>query len=140
MTGAHWAAPLIGVEWTPERNCWWLVAHYFKERHGVSMPTVSVGPASGEVLDNVASIKQAAQCSGWRPVSGPPQADDVLLMRGPFGRRHVGVMLEADGHLGVLHSDGHMTARGPCGGVVWQTLADTTAYGYGNFECWRRTA
>ena len=136
----HWAASLIGEAWTPVHNCWWLVEHYFRERHGVAMPRVEVGSLSGQVLDNVGSIKQAAQASGWRPVAAKPRADDVLLMRGPMQRRHVGVMVEADGRLGLLHSDGCMTAHGPRGGVVWQTLAEATADGYGTFEVWRHAA
>lgn len=134
----HWAHPLIGTPWTPERNCWWLVCRYFAGRHGVQMPALAIGGDPGE--DNVAAILRAAQASGWRPARGAAREDDVVLMRGPLGRRHVGVMVEADGLVGVLHSDGSMTPHGPRGQVVFQSLAQATADGYGEHEFWRRAA
>lgn len=130
----HWAHPLIGTPWTPERNCWWLVCHYFAARHGVQMPALAIG---GD--DNAAAILRAAQASGWRPAQGgSPQEDDVVLMRGPLGGRHIGVIVEADGLVGVLHSDGCLTPRGPRGGVVFQSLAAAAADGYRAFEFWRQ--
>lgn len=138
MAGTHWAAHLVGEPWTPARNCWWLVRQFFLIKHGIDMPHVEVGDFSETGLDNVASIKRSASASGWRRCDGPPQEDDVLVMTSPFHRRHVGVMTRADGRLGVLHSDGSLTPRGPRGCVQLQTLADATGDGYGHFEIWRR--
>lgn len=127
----HWAAHLIGLPWAQDGqgpraySCWGLVRHVFAVRHGIDMPIVAVGSD-----DNAAALAAAARVSGWRPVQGKPQADDIVLMRGPLGR-HVGVMVEANGSLGVLHAS-HET------GVVWQPLADATAGGYHDIELWRR--
>ena len=136
-TTLHWAAPLVGVPWSLERNCWWLVREFFAQRYGIVMPDVIVADEVWPRVDNAAAIRLGAMASGWRPVQGEPQADDVVLMQGPAGR-HVGVMLQADGRLGVLHNDGCMTERGPRGSVVFQSLAEATDGGYGAFEFWRR--
>lgn len=139
ITTMHWAHALIGTPWTPERNCWWLVCHYFDARHGVQMPALAIGAEANALSDsNVAALLQAAQASGWRPATGAPREDDVVLMRGPLGGRHVGVMVAANGIVGVLHSDGLLTPRGPRGHVVFQTLAEAMADGYGAHEVWRR--
>lgn len=134
----HWAANLIGTPWRsgargPDAfDCWNLVRHIFWIRHGVEMPEVQIGSDA-----NLAPLFEAARASGWRLVeNAAPQADDIVLMRGHTGR-HCGYLVEADGRLGVLHADGHQTARGPVGGVVFQSLADATSGGYHNFEFWR---
>ena len=133
--GAHWAASLIGEPWTEEHNCWWLVRKVFAERYGIALPPVRVGDL-GDV-ENVAKIKQASQDSGWRPLDEHPADGDIVLMRGMDGARHVGVLVE-DGHgLRLLHSVGHMTARGPSGSVVAQRLRDVE-HEYTEIEVWRR--
>jgi hypothetical protein len=77
--------------------------------------------------------------AGWHLVADRrPQPDDVVLMRGPAGR-HVGYMVRANGYLGVLHADGHMTPQGPKGSVVYQRLEEATADGYHDYEFWRRS-
>jgi len=134
----HWAAPLIGVPWAPRAagpqafDCWGLVRHVFSTRHAIDLPMLAVGES-----DNAPAIVQVVQASGWRPVQAPAQADDVLLMRGPAGR-HVGVFVATARGLRVLHASGTMTARGPVGCVMAQTLAEATADGYHDFELWRR--
>lgn len=133
----HWAHRLIGTPWTPEHNCWWLVRHYFAARHGVQLPALAIGAAG-----NAAALLRAARASGWQLVArnGEPQEDDVVLMRGPRGRRHAGVIIRADGRAGVLHSDGALCQGVPRGHVVFQPLADAAADGYRQFEFWRRDA
>lgn len=124
------AAALIGHPWTPETNCWWLVREYFARCRGIALP-------------DLAGLGRGVRATGWRPVvCGSHGADDIILMRGPSGARHVGVMLAADARLAVLHCDGGLctTPRGttaPWGGVVWQPLADLAASGYRDFEFWR---
>lgn len=135
----HWASPLIGKPWLscaegPDAfDCWGLVRWVFEHRHGVSMPRLALNRT-----DNVPALIAAASVSGWRPVSGPPAVDDIVLMRGRQGR-HVGVMIFANGRLGVLHANGTNTPKGPKGQVVFQSLAGATADGYGDYEFWRRT-
>ena len=134
MSGAHWAAGLIGMPYRKGAagpdcwDCWGLVRHVFATRYGIAMPLVAVADGSA---DNVSAIKRAAVVSGWRPAAQPAQDGDIVLMQGIEGR-HVGVMVEADGRLGLLHAmDG--------AGVCWQGLRDVAAGGFRDFEVWRHT-
>jgi cell wall-associated NlpC family hydrolase len=140
----HWAAGLIGAPWRAGASgpgafdCWGLVRFVFEHRHGIVVPPVVLAVLGGTVVDNVAAIKHAARTSGWHAVEGPPQADDVVLMHGIKGR-HVGLMVQANGQLGVLHANGYQSPAGPVGCVVFEPLAGASAGGYGDFEFWRRT-
>lgn len=131
----HWAWKYIGRPWKPG-GCWLLVQEVFRERHGVQMPDVKLGDL-GDV-ENVAAIKVAAQRSGWRRVEGKPQPDDLVLMMGVDGSRHIGYMIDTLRGLRLLHADGHMTERGPVGSTTCVTLEEATAGGYGRFELWRK--
>ncbi|WP_082568907.1 NlpC/P60 family protein [Rhizobacter sp. Root1221] len=133
MTVRHWATVLIGRAWTPDFHCWALVRLVFAQRYGIAMPDVAVATD-----DNVRAIKGAAEASGWRPGPAPAQDGDIVLMQGPFGR-HVGVIISTPAGLRLLHNDGHMSDRGPRGGVVAQPLADATRDGYHRYEFWRRS-
>lgn len=119
----HWAAGYIAKPWAagatgPDAyDCRGLVRCLVRQRLGVELPEPEV-----------------ARAWGWRAVKGPPQVDDVLLMRGPAGR-HVGYMVEANGRLGVLHANG--TAARPGGSVMFQSLDEVLADGYGDHEIWR---
>lgn len=127
---AHWACALIGQQWTPQRNCWWLVRHVFREQLGIDLPIVDV--EQSDAPENVGAIKRASAASGWRPAGGDPQEWDVLLMRGPLGR-HVGVLVNANGRLGLLHNTEDA-------GVCWQPLDDVQRLGFTQMELWRRHA
>lgn len=143
----HWATKYIGKPWAPDASgpasfsCWGLVRHVFKARHDIDMPGVHVDAVdtNEQTAENVAAIKQASQASGWRLAEAPARDNDIVLMRNKMGQRHVGVMVSANGRLGVLHADGHMTEAGPVGAVVWQSLADATSRGYHEYEFWRRS-
>lgn len=103
----------------------------FREQLGIDMPLVDVEQV--DTPENVAAIKRASSSSGWRPAgSDEPREWDVLLMRGPLGR-HVGVVVVANGRLGLLHNTEEM-------GVCWQPLDDVRRLGYRQFEVWRRHA
>ncbi len=54
------------------------------------------------------------------------------------GERHVGVFVEANGRVGVLHNDGFIGDDGPVGSVCFDTLHALTAAGCSGFEYWRR--
>ena len=135
----HWAAPLIGLPYCrgatgPQAfDCWGLVRHVFASRYGIAMPHVQVGQIGDESVDNVVAIKRAAVVSGWGPVSDRSAHDgDIVLMDGPEGR-HVGVMIEGDYDLRLLHS-----VEGV--GVCAQPLAEVERWGYRSFNFWRRAA
>jgi len=130
----HWATDLIGIQWSPERNCWWLVREAFRIRWGVELPHLGVGDL--QAADSVAAIKTAATAAGIRPADGPAEEGDVVLCRDAIGKRHVGVMIEWRGKLELLHSDGHMTDRGPVGSVRHLPLGEATHLT--DIELWRR--
>lgn len=105
----HHAAYLIGQPW-PLNACFAFASEYVRNRLGVVLPGV----------DEVAA-------SGWRrvPLAAP---DDVVVMDGPLGRRHVGVWIETAARVGVLHA--HETVR-------FESLHTLQSHGYGRFEFWR---
>jgi cell wall-associated NlpC family hydrolase len=131
----HWAADLIGAPYErgaqgPDAwDCWSLTRHVFAARYGIVMPVIAIDDASA---DNVRAIRQAAHASGWRPAhDDKPRDGDVALMRNLLGERHVGVIVEADGALGLLHA-----VQGP--GVCFEALA-AVRMGFSGLEVWRRT-
>lgn len=121
----HWAAHYIGRPWTPEFNCLGLVREVFAIRHDMAMP------------DEATEFLERAYCAGWRRVETHARVDDVVLMDTLNGK-HIGVMIEANSRLGVLHNDGHLTERGPVGHVSFTTLATLLETGASGFEFWRR--
>jgi hypothetical protein len=125
----HWAYGLIGLPWSPEFNCWALMRHTFRERLQIELPEEAAG---------VLILTGAAHTTGLRPHAGLGQADDLVLMRMLDGRRHVGMLIHANGKLGVLHNDGHMTEGGPVGCVGFSTLRELAQHGFGDFQFWRR--
>lgn len=132
----HWAADLIGVPY--ERgavgphsfDCWGLVRHVFSRRYSIDMPAVAVDDDSA---DNVHAIKRAAITSGWRPAHDEaPRDGDIALMRNLLGERHVGVMVDADQVLGLLHA---VQGRGVC----FEPMAHVRI-GFRDIELWRHVA
>lgn len=129
----HWAAPFIGLEWSPERNCWWLVREVFRVRWGIELPLLGVGDI--QAADSVARIKAAAEAAGIRQADGPTQDGDVVLCRDIYGKRHVGTIIEWHGKLLLLHNAGYMSEHGPVGSVVRQPLNEAQLT---DIELWRR--
>ena len=137
MPSIVWAAEQVGTPWTPDFNCWALVRKFFADRHGVTMPDVAIGDLSDAALDNVSAIKRAAMASGWRRIEGDARADDLVLMRTPSGRRHIGLCVGLGAQTYVLHNNGCMTAMGACGMVEVESLDDLMRDGFSGFEAWR---
>lgn len=144
QTPAHWAARLIGKPYRrgaagPDAfDCWGLVRNVFALQHRVALPAVNIGAtpcgdaAAGEETA-AAVLLQAARASGFAPVAGPLQADDVLLMRNAEAGRHIGVLIAHRGTVKLLHAcSGH--------GVRLQPLADVRLEGFHSFEPWRHAA
>lgn len=121
MTSHHacrldWAVPLIGRPWSkigqgPKSfSCWGLVRHFARVRLEVDFPMVF------EDEGNFAPIRQAAELAGMtRAAAGDdkrfgsrfwirPAHEDIVVMRLPSGRTHVGIVLRANGRSNVLHS------------------------------------
>lgn len=133
----HWAAAYVGLPWRSrargprEFDCWGLVVHLARQRLQVEMPVITPGQLQFE------AVCTAARSTGWSQVSDSLRADDIVIMRRRDGQRHCGYGVEHDGRVGVLHADGTDTLRGPTGCVVFHTLAEATAGGYGHYEIWR---
>lgn len=128
----HWAYDLIGLPWSPERNCWWLVRECCAIRFGVHLPEEAAG---------VLALTEAAHVSGFRLVTTLAEVDDIVLMKDVRSRRHVGWFAQANGKVGVLHNDGHLGVDGDScvGQVSFDTLHSLAARGMKDFEFWRRT-
>lgn len=128
MSSEHWASSLIGQPWSEERNCWWLVREVFLTRFGLELPVIDVGQAKEDQSHN---IREVTAVGGWRPVEDPNPAEwDIALMRGPMGA-HVGVVIQANGRLGLLHSTEGF-------GVTFQSIHDLGRMGYSRPQFWRR--
>ena len=134
----HPAAALIGLPYRRgahgphDFDCWGLVRYYFETALGILMPVIAVGPADADTPDNRAAIRAASAASGWKP-SGAREGreHDIVLMQSISGA-HVGVLVEADGRLGLLHC-----VEGT--GVCVQPVADLMRQGYHGLAYWRRS-
>lgn len=128
-----WAADQVGKPWSPygegphSYSCWGLVRAGFRAMHGIDMPAVLVGHVDES---QVRAIKHAVTVSGWRRVAGARAVHDIVLMRSNV-ETHCGLVINANGHFGVLHSS-HVR------GVVYDTWEDATD-GM-TAELWRRHA
>jgi len=133
----HWAAAYVGKPWRSAAcgphayYCWGLVQRLCQIRLAARMPDLVLGD------DNQAAIMEAVRGLGWSRVDGAPRENDIILARRRDGARHCGYMVHDGRRLGVLHADGHLSASGPIGAVVFQTIAEFTSGGYSDHEFWR---
>jgi hypothetical protein len=58
---------------------------------------------------------------------------DVCLMQGHSGR-HIGILVEANGKLGMLHANGFYPQGGS---VMWQPIYEVARDGYHSLRYWR---
>lgn len=135
----HWAYDYIGLPWIDGATgpkafgCWGLVSDVLRTRLGFVAPDIVV-----KSNDNISTILQLAKRSGWVKVEGLGQEYDVVFMEGLTGR-HVGILIQADRKLHLLHSHGTNGPKGPTGCVVIQPLSDMAKCGFRNIEFWRRS-
>jgi len=140
---SHWAAELIGKPWRagadgPDAfDCRGLVRHVWRTRCGMDVP-----PLAPEIRDDAAAIIRAAIDHGWqvvgRGLAVRAHEFDIVLMSSLDGP-HVGVMVRADGRLGLLHCVGGIAGGVERGEVIWsRDLQMVPGMGYGRFEFWRR--
>ena len=94
----HWAAPLVGMPYEQAGSCWAFARDVLARRHGVELPAVAIGNV------DLQAIKAAFREHGMRRVGGKPAAGDLVVMRSPVLRTHVGVVIESGGALAVLHA------------------------------------
>lgn len=134
-TTPHWAAALIGLPWVQLAegpaafDCWGIVTFVQRERYGREVPRLA------NLRGDVARMLVLAKHSGWHRVEEGKDGD-VMFMTSPAGP-HVGVLVEADGKLGLLHAMGNRDAEGiDHGSVVSSPLSSLPSLGYGRFETW----
>lgn len=113
----HWAVDLIGKRWSADGresgtfSCWSLVRHALRLR-GVDLPENPV-----EALRGACAAVDARE-------------DDVVLMRNGIGAPHSGLLVRANGRLGMLHAS-------HAAGVVWEPFGD--AVSGMRYQIWRPT-
>lgn len=107
----HWAIKYIGLPYSDEYNCWWMCRKVFREQWNILLPTIA---ESG----NAHIIRETSRDISMRsvPVGTAPQEGDLIIMRSQI-KLHAGVVVYANGHIGVLHSTSQT-------GVIWQTWAE----------------
>jgi hypothetical protein len=137
----HWAAAYIGKPWAlgaegPDAyDCWGLIAHVQRHRYGRDVPRLQIcaaqpSPEQWHTLDDL------MRSGKWRRVD-IARDGDVMQMIGARGP-HVGVVVQADGRLGLLHAVGMRRADGSDEGTVLFTpLAALGTLGYGHTSTWR---
>ena len=132
---SHWAADYIGLPWEygkegPEAfDCWGFVRAVQRDRFGVDMPAV---PAPESWAHAHALIEQHDERRNWERVREPREGDLVLMARNRLPV-HIGVLIGANGKLGVLH----------CvqpSGVVFNTVQSLASCGWGALTYYRRVA
>lgn len=137
----HWAAQYIGTPWQlgatgPDAyDCWGLVRHVQRQHFGREMPALTIGQTALQIRtpEQWRTLRELLAHTPWRCVAGKPGPGDIALMRTACGP-HVGVCIEADGAVGVLHATG-VVDRG--GAVVYSRANDLHELGYGRIEYWR---
>jgi cell wall-associated NlpC family hydrolase len=140
----HWAAHLVGKRWSlgatgPDTfDCRGLVRHAYLLRTGCDIPQLAVDAAH----DPAAALRSAIE-EGWHRVAGgmgaPPAREmDLVFMRSLSGF-HVGLVVQSQEGLRLLHCVGGVVDGVEVGEVLCQPLRDVAALGFGRFEFWRKT-
>lgn len=123
----HWAYVYLslpykkGSDGPDSFDCWGLVRDVCKRHIDCEMPLLNIGRD-----DNQEAISEAVK--GWEKIYPPYKEYDVLTMKG-IGGRHIGICVEANGGLFLLH------AEEPC--VQLAELKNLGLLGYKNVQGWR---
>lgn len=72
-SGAVDVAGLLGLEWTPKQNCWWLVCEFYRRRGGEEV---------GEIAGDFRQMREVLAAAGnpdnyrlWTPAPAPAYGD-----------------------------------------------------------------
>lgn len=114
-------------------DCWGLVRYVQRQHYGREMPHIAVYSSTAENLENLHAI---IRHSLWKRASDEALDGDVLLMQGADGP-HVGIALEINGIIGVLHAIG--SQEKPLSVVFTQRLEDLAVLGFAKIQKWRFT-
>lgn len=137
----HWAFEIVGKPWADyargpdEFSCWGLMCYAFETQRGLVLPWV---PPGGDGVE--AAIREAVKANNeiWTRAKMPLREWDVVTMRGPSMRRHVGLGVRANGGVQVLHCDGENVESGTVGSVKLESLTEIRSF-YKDIELWRKT-
>lgn len=142
FTNLHWAFSYIGTPWAPggtgpdEWGCLEFTRHVAKTHYSrvlPDMPTLTPGQTGAA---DEAQVRESIRDSGWVRVD-TPEDGDVVVMRTIEGP-HIGMMVRANGHLGVLHSFGTRTKDGRnTGAVRFDDVQTLRSAGVGRLQFWR---
>lgn len=102
---------LAGASGPDKFDCVGLVHWYFKHQLGRELSLYTLEVSDGQ------SLRAFVRSTGFRPVNGRPRHGDLMTMESWEGR-HVGIVVESNEGLGLLHAVG----RQDKGMVVWQPL------------------
>lgn len=134
-TVTHWAIAYIGLPWEygkegPDSfDCWGFIRTVQRDRFGVDMPLVDVPQSWSQAH---AMIEGHDERRNWERVAVPREGDLVLMARNRLPV-HIGIVITANGKLGVLHCMQHS-------GVVFNTMPSLVGCGWGALTYYRRAA
>ena len=134
----HWAAPLIGKRWKsgaegPETfDCWGLVRWVQREQRGIVLPALSIGQI--QTPEQLQGLYDLVRRSNWHdmPDGSPEKEFDIVLTRSREGP-HVGVVIDVDRQLRVLHAVGNNERPGA---VVHSEMRELRE-NWGRVKLWR---
>lgn len=135
---SHWAMPLIGKRWEsgaqgPDTfDCWGLVCWVQRERRGIHLATVDVGQV--QTKEQLQGLYDLIRRSNWKalPEGTPEKEFDIVVTHSPQGP-HVGVVIDVDRQLRVLHAVGNEHV----GGSVMHSQMRELRENWGRVKLWR---
>lgn len=126
----HWAIAYIGEPWVAgEHDCWAFFRRVQADRFGRAVPAIDVNAHS--LMACARAVADNPERANWLPVSSPVEGDAVLMAHSRYPS-HVGLWVDVDGG-GVLHC-----VEGA--GVIFQTIKNLKACGWGHVEFYRHAA
>lgn len=135
---SHWALPLIGKRWEagadgPDTfDCWGLVRYVQRQQRGLILPPLNIGQIQTD--EQVKGLYDLVRRSQWfdQPPGAPEREFDIVLTRSREGP-HVGVVIEVDRQLRVLHAIGNPEKPGT---VIHSEMSALREH-WGRVKLWR---
>lgn len=131
----HWATQYIGTPWLiggstlkEGLDCWGFFRHIQEKHYNLKLPVIQFDDYDHKaVIENFASSDERKK---WLEVDSPVDGDAVLLRTSRLPN-HVGVWLDCDDVVGVLHSVENM-------GVMFSTIKSLSTHGWKVVAFYRR--
>lgn len=128
----HWALEYIGIPWKfgaagPECfDCWNFIC-FIQKKH-FNIDTVELA-YSDDIRLNSRLLRESNEHENWIKVTEPIEGDLIIMARNKEPM-HIGIMIKANGYLGVLHCLNHS-------GVIFQKLQNLPSSGWGSMQFFR---